>query len=80
MELQGPLNLSTVIVAPTSTSAGPAIFRPEIKRADGTVTRVLVDQLRAVDRELRSGELSGRLDAHELAEVDTACRMILGML
>ena len=80
MELQGPVNLSTVIVAPTSTSAGPAIFRPEIKLADGTVTRVLVDQLRAVDRELRLGEFSGRLDAHELDEVDTACRMILGTL
>lgn len=80
LELQGPVNLSTVIVAPTSTNAGPAIFRPEIKLADGTVTRVLIDQVRAVDRELRLGEFAGRLDAHELDGVDTACRMILGML
>src|SRR5262245_10572483 len=40
--------LSTLIVAPTSTSAQPAIFRPEIE-IDGTRTRVLVDQMRAVD-------------------------------
>ena len=40
--------LSTLIVAPTSTSAQPAIFRPEIEM-DGTRTLVLVDQMRAVD-------------------------------
>ncbi|WP_017604628.1 type II toxin-antitoxin system PemK/MazF family toxin [Nocardiopsis alkaliphila] len=80
VELQGPFNLSTVVVAPTSTSAGPAIFRPEVKLVDGTVTRVLVDQMRAVDRELRLGDFAGRLDAHELDEVDKACRLILGLL
>jgi len=40
--------LSTLIVAPTSASAQAAIFRPEIEM-DGTRTRVLVDQMRAVD-------------------------------
>ena len=40
--------LSTLILAPTSTSAQAAIFRPEIEM-DGTRTRVLVDQMRAVD-------------------------------
>src|ERR1700721_2881437 len=40
--------LSTLIVAPTSTSAQPAIFRPEIEM-DGTRTRLLVDQIAAVD-------------------------------
>jgi mRNA interferase MazF len=40
--------LSTLIVAPTSTSAQAAIFRPEIEM-DRTRTRVLVDQMRAVD-------------------------------
>lgn len=80
VELQGPFNLSTVVVAPTSTSAGPAIFRPEIKLVDDTATRVLIDQMRAVDRELRLGDFAGRLDAHELDEVDKACRLILGLL
>ena len=80
VELQGPFNLSTVAVAPTSTSAGPAIFRPEVKLADGTSTLVLVDHMRSVDRELRLGDFAGRLEPRELDEVDKACRLILGLL
>ncbi len=37
------LRLSTVLIAPTSTSARAASFRPEIE-IDGTLTRVLVEQ------------------------------------
>lgn len=70
--------LSTLIVAPTSTSAHAAIFRPEIEM-DGTRTRVLVDQMRAVDAN-RLGGLAGRLDAAETGEVDRAVRLILGVL
>jgi mRNA interferase MazF len=70
--------LSTLIVAPTSTSAQPAIFRPEIEM-DGTRTRVLVDQMRAVDA-ARLGDVAGRLDAAEAAEVDRAVRLMLGVL
>jgi mRNA interferase MazF len=70
--------LSTLIVAPTSTSAQPAIFRPEIEM-DGTRTRVLVDQMRAVDA-ARLGDFAGRLDAAETGEVDRAVRLILGVL
>jgi len=70
--------LSTLIVAPTSTSAQAAIFRPEIEM-DGTRTRVLVDQIRAVDAS-RLGDFAGRLDAAETAEVDRAVRLILGVL
>ncbi|WP_052395905.1 type II toxin-antitoxin system PemK/MazF family toxin [Kutzneria sp. 744] len=77
--MQGPINLSTLIVAPTSTSAGPAIFRPEIEM-DGTRTRVLVDQLGAVDRELRLGDMAGRLDPEEMDDVDRAVRRMLGLL
>ncbi|MFC9089104.1 type II toxin-antitoxin system PemK/MazF family toxin [Nocardiopsis dassonvillei] len=80
VELQGPFNLSTVVVAPTSTSAGPAVFRPQIKLADGTSTRVLVEQMRAVDRQLRLGDFAGRLDPEEMDEVDRACRLVLGLL
>ncbi len=61
VELQGPINLSTLIAAPMSTSAGPSSFPPEIE-VDGTRTRVLPDQLGAVDRAVRSGALAGRLD------------------
>jgi mRNA interferase MazF len=70
--------LSTLIVAPTSTSARPAIFRPEIEM-DGTRTRVLVDQMRAVDAS-RLGDFAGRLDGAETAEVDRAVRLVLGVL
>jgi mRNA interferase MazF len=70
--------LSTLIVAPTSSSAQPAIFRPEIEM-DGTHTRVLVDQMRAVDAS-RLGEFAGRLSASETGEVDRAVRLILGVL
>ena len=70
--------LSTLIVAPTSTSAQEAIFRPEIE-LDGTRTRVLVDQMRAVDAS-RLGDFAGRLDAMETGEVDRAVRLILGVI
>jgi mRNA interferase MazF len=70
--------LSTLIVAPTSTSAHPAIFRPEIEM-EGVRTRVLIDQMRAVDAS-RLGELAGRLDAAETGEVDRAMRLMLGIL
>ena len=79
VELQGPITLSTVIIAPTSTRAAPAIFRPEISM-DGTTTRVLVDQMAAVDGTLRLGDMVGRLSAHEMTEVDLALRLLLGLL
>ena len=70
--------LSTLIMAPTSTSAQPAIFRPEIEM-DGTQTRVLVDQMRVVDAS-RLGDLAGRLDGVEVGELDRAVRLVLGVL
>lgn len=79
VELQGPITLSTLIVAPTSTRAGSAVFRPEIDM-DGTTTKVLVDQMAAVDGSLRLGDMVGRLSAHEMAEVDLALRLLLGLL
>ena len=79
VELQGPITLSTVIVAPTSTRAAPAVFRPEIE-TDGTRTKVLVDQMAAVDGTLRLGDMVGRLSAQEMAEVDLAVRLLLELL
>ncbi|MGH3245248.1 MAG: type II toxin-antitoxin system PemK/MazF family toxin, partial [Trebonia sp.] len=70
--------LSALIVAPTSTSAQPAVFRPEIEM-EGTQTRVLVDQMRAVDAS-RLVDFAGRLDAAEAGKVDRAVRLILGVL
>jgi mRNA interferase MazF len=71
------LLLSTVIVAPTSTSAQAASFRPEITVARSR-TRVLADQLTAVDRS-RLGPSAGTLTWEELAEVDTAIQVVLGL-
>jgi mRNA interferase MazF len=69
--------LSTTLVAPTSTSARPAIFRPTIS-LDDTETRVLVEQTTVVDPE-RLSRSAGRLDAAELQAVDEALALVLGL-
>ncbi|MBS1889397.1 MAG: type II toxin-antitoxin system PemK/MazF family toxin [Actinobacteria bacterium] len=71
------LALSTTLVAPTSTGARPATFRPTIE-IDGTETRVLVEQTTVVDPE-RLGRSAGRLDAAELRAVDEALGLVLGL-
>ncbi|WP_322767960.1 type II toxin-antitoxin system PemK/MazF family toxin [Frankia sp. Cr1] len=71
------LPLSTWLVAPTSTSARPASFRPEVE-IDNQATRVLVEQTAAVDPE-RLGRFVGHLSAVEMADVDTALRTVLGL-
>lgn len=71
------LGLSTVLVAPTSTGARPASFRPVITR-DGTTTRVLVEQTTVVDPQ-RLGRSAGRLEAGELRAVDEALVLVLGL-
>jgi mRNA interferase MazF len=71
----GLLPLSTWLVAPTSTSARPTSFRPEIE-IQGKTTHVLVEQTAAVDPE-RLGELVGHLTRHELTAVDDALRIVL---
>jgi mRNA interferase MazF len=69
------LPLSTWLVAPTSTSARPASFRPEIEIA-GKSTLVLVEQTAAVDPQ-RLGELVGHLTRQEMSAVDNALRVVL---
>ncbi|MFN8034832.1 MAG: type II toxin-antitoxin system PemK/MazF family toxin [Acidimicrobiia bacterium] len=68
---------SVVIVAPTSRSARPATFRPEIEVA-GKTTRVLVEQLGAVDVQ-RLGRRVGRLATPEIWGVDEALTTVLGL-
>lgn len=69
--------LSTCLVAPTSTSARPATFRPEVD-VRGSKTRVLVEQARAVDR-TRLGELVDQLRLDELRAIDAALRLMLAI-
>jgi mRNA interferase MazF len=71
------LGLSTVIVAPTSRSAARATFRPEVEVA-GETTRVLVEQLRAVDIE-RLDNLAGRLTSSEQRSVNEALALVLDL-
>ena len=71
------LSLSTVIIAPTSTRAQPASFRPEVQ-IDGQRTLVLVEQLGAVDPS-RLGESHGLLAFGELREVDRALAVVVGL-
>jgi mRNA interferase MazF len=69
--------LSTVIVAPTSTSAPAQPFRPEIS-VGGRRTRLLLEQLAAIDHS-RLGGHAGALSRSELEEVDFALRAVLGL-
>jgi mRNA interferase MazF len=71
------LDLSTTLVAPTSTSARAASFRPTII-VDRRETRVLVEQTTVVDPQ-RLGRSAGRLEASELRAVDDALSLILGL-
>jgi mRNA interferase MazF len=71
------LDLSTTIVAPTSTSARPASFRPTIT-LEGRETRVMVEQMTVVDPE-RLGMSAGRLEVSELRAVDECIALILGL-
>ena len=68
---------SVVFVAPTSTSAKPASFRPEID-IGGTSTRVLVEQVGAVDVN-RLSDLAGHLTPEEQWGVDAALLAVLGL-
>lgn len=70
--------LATTIVAPTSTAAQPAHFRPEI-RVRGRPTKVLLDQLRVVDKG-RLGRSSGLVTAADLRVIDGSLQLLLGPL
>ena len=71
------LRLSTVLVAPTSTAARRASFRPEIE-IDGATTRVLVEQTGAVDVS-RLGHHQGHLTVEEQWGVDLALETVLDL-
>ncbi|HEY2309073.1 MAG TPA: type II toxin-antitoxin system PemK/MazF family toxin [Streptosporangiaceae bacterium] len=68
---------SVVLVAPTSLSARPASFRPEIDLL-GKTTRVLVEQVGAIDAS-RLGELVGRVSPEQQWGIDEALLTVLGL-
>ena len=68
---------SVVLVAPTSHSARAASFRPEIDLL-GETTRVLVEQIGAVDTS-RLGDLVGRVSPEQQWGIDEALLTVLGL-
>ena len=69
------LMLSTVLVAPTSRSAPPRIFRPTIT-VNAEQTQVLIEQTSAVAPE-RLGDFVGRMTYEELAALNDGLRLVL---
>jgi len=72
------LLLSTVVAAPTSTGSWISSFHPEIE-INGQRTRVLVEQLQAIDPERRLARKVGRISTDEQEAVDRALKLVLGL-
>lgn len=72
------LNTSSLIVAPTSTSAAPGLLHPKLDM-EGTATVVLVEQMTAVDPE-RLGDFAGRVEPDEWSDIERAVKLVLGLL
>ena len=73
--------LSTLLMVPFSSSAAPADWRPETK-INGTRTRALPEQMRAVDRNMlasKAKKLGSLLDEPIMDEIDEALRDLLGL-
>ena len=68
---------SVVLVAPTSRSARPATFRPEVVVA-GEATKVLVEQLGAVGVN-RLGDHVGHASPEEIWGIDESLMTVLGL-
>jgi mRNA interferase MazF len=71
------LALSTVIVCPTSQSAPPASFHPEVAIGDES-TRVLCEMVGTVDARAL-GEQVGHLTLDERRGIDDALLLVLGL-
>jgi mRNA interferase MazF len=71
------LELSTVVVCPTSSSAPAASFHPAIE-IGGDLTRVLCEMVGAVDGRAL-GEQVGHLTPAEMQSVDDALFLVLGL-
>jgi mRNA interferase MazF len=71
------LALSTVVICPTSRSAFPATFHPEVTIADQS-TQVLCEMVGAIDANAL-GERVGHLSREELRAVEDALLLVLDM-
>lgn len=71
------LSLSTVVICPTSRSAFPASFHPEIT-LEGQATQVLCEMIGAVDARAL-GEQIGHLTLGERRSLDDALQLVLDL-
>jgi mRNA interferase MazF len=71
------MSLSTVVVCPTSQSAPPASFHPEIA-VQSAPSRVLCEMVGAVDSRALGPQV-GHLSADEMATVDEALLLVLDL-
>ena len=69
---------STVIAAPTSTSARDSSYRPEVE-IKGQRTKVLVEQMQCIDPQRRLGRKVGRIDVAEQLDIDRTVKLVLGL-
>jgi mRNA interferase MazF len=69
------LGLSTIAVCPTSQSAPPARFHPEIE-LNGERTQVLCEMIRAVDA-TKLGKSVGHLAHSEMVAIEEAIELVL---
>jgi mRNA interferase MazF len=72
------LALSTVVICPTSTSAPPASFHPEILLGDEP-TRVLCEMVGAVDARSLGNQVA-HLSRAEITAVDDALALVLDLI
>lgn len=68
---------SVVLIAPTSRSARPASFRPEVV-IEGQASRVLVEQVGAVDVN-RLGDHVGSASPEEMWGIDESLMTVFGL-
>jgi mRNA interferase MazF len=69
---------STVTIIPTSTSAQPSVFRPEVMIA-GRDTRILIDQICTIDVSYVIGDLVDYLSRHDMAQVEHGLSRYFGL-
>ena len=77
VQAQDLLELSTIIICPTSSSAPAASFHPSIDLG-GAQTQVLCEMTGAVDARVL-GERVGHLSRAELLAVDDALSLVLDL-
>jgi len=71
------VEVSTVVIVPTSMSAGDATYRPTIT-IEGEETRVMVEQMRSLDHK-RFKSCVGNVTVHELTAIENALDLVLDL-